>query len=149
MGFFNTSQIKNETQIDILFKVINLVNILNASLESYDSISSEKNKIYLNELIDRSVNLIMTNVLSITKFEEEIKKNLTHEQMSQLIEHLLEKIQLSLMNQNFIKSFSVKEEIKQKIKQQILELYKKEINPNNSHIEGITEDEIKNYLDIL
>ena len=149
MGFFNTSQIKNETQIDILFKVINLVNILNASLESYDSISSEKNKIYLNELIDRSVNLIMTNVLSITKFEEEIKKNLTHEQMSQLIEHLLEKIQLSLMNQNFIKSFSVKEEIKQKIKQQILELYRKEINPNNSHIEGITEDEIKNYLDIL
>ena len=125
------------------------MNILNASLESYDSISSEKNKIYLNELIDRSVNLIMTNVLSITKFEEEIKKNLTHEQMSQLIEHLLEKIQLSLMNQNFIKSFSVKEEIKQKIKQQILELYRKEINPNNSHIEGITEDEIKNYLDIL
>ena len=53
------------------------------------------------------------------------------------------------MNQNFIKSFSVKEEIKQKIKQQILELYRKEINPNNSHIEGITEDEIKNYLDIL
>lgn len=149
MGFFNTSQIKNETQIDILFKVINLVNILNSSLESYDSISTEKNKIYLNELIDRSVNLIMTNVLSLTKFEEEIKKNLTHEQMSQLIEHLLEKIQLSLMNQNFIKSFSVKEEIKQKIKQQILELYKKEINPNNSHIEGITEDEIKNYLDIL
>ena len=123
VNFFSTDQIKNETNIDILFKVINLINVLNNSLEQFDKVNIEKNKIYLNGLIDKSVDIIINNVMSATKFEEEIKKTVTHEQTTALLEHLLEKIQLNLMNQNFIKNYGIKEEIKLKIKQKVLQIY--------------------------
>ena len=128
--------------IDILFKIINLLNILNSSFEN------EKNKKCLNELIDRTVNLIIENVLSIVKFEDGLKENLTHEQIINLVEHLMEKIQLNLMNINYIQEFMVKENIKEKIKKKVLNIYNK-VYENNINLGILTEEELKNYLDII
>lgn len=150
VNFFTTDQIKNETNIDILFKVINLINVLNNSLEQFDKVNIEKNKIYLNGLIDKSVDIIINNVMSATKFEEEIKKTVTHEQTTALLEHLLEKIQLNLMNQNFIKNYGIKEEIKLKIKQKVLQIYQLALTESGKmNLGGLTEEELKNYLDII
>lgn len=150
VNFFTTDQIKNETNIDILFKVINLINILNNSLEQFDKVNIEKNKIYLNELIDKSVGIIINNVMNVTKFEDEIKKTVTHEQTTSLLEHLVEKIQLNLMNQNFIKNYGIKEEIKLKIKQKVLQIYHLALTESGKmSLGGLTEDELKNYLDII
>ena len=150
VNFFSTDQIKNETNIDILFKVINLINVLNNSLEQFDKVNIEKNKIYLNGLIDKSVDIIINNVMSATKFEEEIKKTVTHEQTTALLEHLLEKIQLNLMKQNFIKNYGIKEEIKLKIKQKVLQIYQLALTESGKmNLGGLTEEELKNYLDII
>ena len=111
INFFSDNEIvKNEKSIDILFKIINLLNILNSSFEN------KKNKKCLNELIDRTVNLIIENVLSIVKLEDGLKENITLEQTINLVELLMEKIQLNLMNINYIQEFMVKENIKEKIK---------------------------------
>ena len=143
INFFSDNEIvKNEKSIDILFKIINLLNILNSSFEN------EKNKKCLNELIDRTVNLIIENVLSIVKFEDGLKENLTHEQIINLVEHLMEKIQLNLMNINYIQEFMVKENIKEKIKKEILNIYNK-VYENNINLGILTEEELKNYLDII
>ena len=143
INFFSDNEIvKNEKSIDILFKIINLLNILNSSFEN------EKNKKCLNELIDRTVNLIIENVLSIVKFEDGLKENLTHEQIINLVEHLMEKIQLNLMNINYIQEFMVKENIKEKIKKKVLNIYNK-IYENNINLCILTEEELKNYLDII
>ena len=150
VNFFTTDQIKNETNIDILFKVINLINVLNNSLEQFDKVNIEKNKIYLNGLIDKSVDIIINNVMSATKFEEEIKKTVTHEQTTALLEHLLEKIQLNLMNQNFIKNYGIKEEIKLKIKQKVLQIYQLALTESGKmNLGGLTEEELTNSLDII
>ncbi len=143
INFFSDNEIvKNEKSIDILFKIINLLNILNSSFEN------EKNKKCLNELIDRTVNLIIENVLSIVKFEDGLKENITHEQIINLVEHLMEKIQLNLMNINYIQEFMVKENIKEKIKKEILNIYNK-VYENNINLGILTEEELKNYLDII
>ena len=143
INFFSDNEIvKNEKSIDILFKIINLLNILNSSFEN------EKNKKCLNELIDRTVNLIIENVLSIVKFEDGLKENLTHEQIINLVEHLMEKIQLNLMNINYIQEFMVKENIKEKIKKKVLNIYNK-VYENNINLGILTEEELKNYLDII
>ena len=142
INFFSDNEIvKNEKSIDILFKIINLLNILNSSFEN------KKNKKCLNELIDRTVNLIIENVLSIVKFEDGLKENITHEQIINLVEHLMEKIQLNLMNINYIQEFMVKENIKEKIKKEILKIYNK-VYENNISL-GILTEELKNYLDII
>ena len=142
INFFSDNEIvKNEKSIDILFKIINLLNILNSSFEN------KKNKKCLNELIDRTVNLIIENVLSIVKFEDGLKENITHEQTINLVEHLMEKIQLNLMNINYIQKFMVKENIKEKIKKEILKIYNK-VYENNISL-GILTEELKNYLDII
>ena len=143
INFFSDNEIvKNEKSIDILFKIINLLNILNSSFEN------EKNKKCLNELIERTVNLIIENVLSIVKFEDGLKENITHEQIINLVEHLMEKIQLNLMNINYIQEFMVKENIKEKIKKEILNIYNK-VYENNINLGILTEEELKNYLDII
>ena len=88
--------------------------------------------------------------MSATKFEEEIKKTVTHEQTTALLEHLLEKIQLNLMNQNFIKNYGIKEEIKLKIKQKVLQIYQLALTESGKmNLGGLTEEELKNYLDII
>ena len=144
INFFSDNEIvKNEKSIDILFKIINLLNILN-----FNSFENEKNKKCLNELIDRTVNLIIENVLSIVKFEDGLKENITHEQTINLVEHLMEKIQLNLMNINYIQKFMGKENIKEKIKKEILNIYNK-VYENNISLGILTEEELKNYLDII
>ena len=143
INFFSDNEIvKNEKSIDILFKIINLLNILNSSFEN------EKNKKCLNELIDRTVNLIIENVLSIVKLEDGLKENITLEQTINLVELLMEKIQLNLMNINYIQEFMVKENIKEKIKKEILNIYNK-VYENNINLGILTEEELKNYLDII
>ena len=144
INFFSDNEIvKNEKSIDILFKIINLLNILN-----FNSFENEKNKKCLNELIDRTVNLIIENVLSIVKFEDGLKENITLEQTINLVELLMEKIQLNLMNINYIQEFMVKENIKEKIKKEILNIYNK-VYENNISLGILTEEELKNYLDII
>ena len=115
---------------------------------NFNSFENEKNKKCLNELINRTVNLIIENVLSIVKFEDGLKENITHEQIINLVEHLMEKIQLNLMNINYIQEFMVKENIKEKIKKEILNIYNK-VYENNINLGILTEEELKNYLDII
>ena len=65
-----------------------------------------------------------------------------------LVEHLMEKIQLNLMNINYIQEFMVKENIKEKIKKKVLNIYNK-VYENNINLGILTEEELKNYLDII
>ena len=60
----------------------------------------------------------------------------------------MEKIQLNLMNINYIQEFMVKENIKEKIKKEILNIYNK-VYENNINLGILTEEELKNYLDII
>ena len=115
---------------------------------NFNSFENEKNKKCLNELINRTVNLIIENVLSIVKFEDGLKENITLEQTINLVELLMEKIQLNLMNINYIQEFMVKENIKEKIKKEILNIYNK-VYENNINLGILTEEELKNYLDII
>ena len=142
--FFSDNEIvKNEKRIEILFKIINLLNILNSNFQN------EKNQKCLNELIERTVKLIIDNVLSIVKFEEGLKESISHDQTINLVEHLMEKVQLNLMNINYIQEFIVKENIKEKLKKEILTIYNK-VNENNKiNLVTLTEEELKNYLDII
>ena len=61
----------------------------------------------------------------------------------------MEKIQLNLMNINYIQEFIIKENIKEKLKKEILTIYNK-VNENNKiNLVTLTEEELKNYLDII
>ena len=53
------------------------------------------------------------------------------------------------MNINYIQEFIVKENIKEKLKKEILTIYNK-VNENNKiNLVTLTEEELKNYLDII
>ena len=52
------------------------------------------------------------------------------------------------MNINYIQKFMVKENIKEKIKKEILNIYNK-VYENNIDLGILTEEELKNYLDII
>jgi hypothetical protein len=65
-----------------------------------------------------------------------------------VIEELVDKIQINLVNINYIQDFNVKEAIKEKIKEQIKDIYQKKLIESNNNL-SITEEELKNYLDII
>ena len=65
-----------------------------------------------------------------------------------MIEDLVDKIQLNLMNINYIQDFNVKESIKEKIKEKIKEIYQKKLIESKNNL-NITEEELNNYLDII
>ncbi len=62
----------------------------------------------------------------------------------------MDKIQIILMNLNYIKEYSVKEDIKDKLKKEVLKAYNNIMNAQNEiNLGNITEEELKNYLDII
>ena len=65
-----------------------------------------------------------------------------------MIENLVDKIQINLVNINYIQDFNVKESIKEKIKEQIKNIYQKKLIESKNNL-NITEEELKNYLDII
>jgi hypothetical protein len=91
--FFNNDLIRNETNINILLKILNLINIIVSKLGVYDIDLKS-----LKECFDRSESVIVSsfisNILKATKFEENLKNNISHEQTINLIEHILEKSNL-------------------------------------------------------
>jgi hypothetical protein len=63
---------------------------------------------------------------------------------------MMDKIQIILMNLNYIKEYSVKEDIKDKLKKEVLKAYNNIMNSQNEiNLGNITEEELKNYLDII
>ena len=140
--FDNNEQIENETNLEILFKVINLLNILNSNFKS------EKNVRLFKSLIDKGVNIILNKVLTEVKYEQILLEKKSHTETINMIEELVDKIQLSLMNINYIQDFNAKESIKEKIKEQIKDIYNKKLIETKNNI-NITEEELKNYLDII
>ena len=96
------------------------------------------------------INNLTNNILKATKFEENLKKNISHEQTINLIEHIMEKSQFYFIFLNLITDFSAKESLKEKIKIKILEIYKEIlIKEENLNLSFFSEDEFKNYLEIL
>ena len=144
INFFDNDIILNEKNIDILFKVINLLDILN------NNFPIEKNQILMNNLIDKSIKIILDNIFNQIKFEEQLKKSVSHEQTVTIIESMMDKIQIILMNLNYIKEYNVKEDIKEKLKKEVLKAYNNIMNSQNEiNLGNITEEELKNYLDII
>ena len=144
INFFDGEEILNEKNIDILFKVINLLDILN------NNFPIEKNQLLMNNLIDKSIKIILDNIFNQIKFEEQLKKSVSHEQTVTIIESMMDKIQIILMNLNYIKEYSVKEDIKDKLKKEVLKAYNNIMNAQNEiNLGNITEEELKNYLDII
>ena len=144
INFFDGEEILNEKNIDILFKVINLLDILN------NNFPIEKNQLLMNNLIDKSIKIILDNIFNQIKFEEQLKKSVSHEQTVTIIESMMDKIQIILMNLNYIKEYSVKEDIKDKLKKEVLKAYNNIMNSQNEiNLGNITEEELKNYLDII
>jgi hypothetical protein len=90
IDFFNTEAIKNETNTNILLKLLNLINIVTSKLNVF-----KVDLTSLTECFDRSeaiiINSIVSSILKATKFEENLKNNISHEQTINLIEHILEK----------------------------------------------------------
>ena len=117
--FDNNEQIENETNIEFLFKIINLLHILNTNFKS------EKNIRLFKSLIEKVVNIIITNVLLEVKYEQILLEKKSHTETINMIENLVDKIQLNLVNINYIQDFNVKESIKEKIKEQIKNIYQK------------------------
>ena len=140
--FDNDDQIENETNLEILFKIINLLHLLNTNFKS------EKNLRFFKSLIDKTVNIILNNALKEVKFEEILLEKKSHNETINIIEDLVDKIQLNLVNINYIQDFNVKETIKEKIKEQIKDIYQKKLAELNNNL-SITEEELKNYLDII
>ena len=144
INFFDGEEILNEKNIDILFKIINLLDILN------NNFPIEKNQLLMNNLIDKSIKIILDNIFNQIKFEEQLKKSVSHEQTVTIIESMMDKIQIILMNLNYIKEYSVKEDIKDKLKKEVLKAYNNIMNAQNEiNLGNITEEELKNYLDII
>ena len=143
LDFFNNNdQVEKETNLEILFKIINLLHLLNTNFKS------EKNIRLFKSLIDKIIGIILNNVLPEVKFEEILKERRSHSETINMIEDLVDKIQLNLVNINYIQDFNIKESIKEKIKEQIKEIYNKKLLESGNNL-NITEEEHKNYLDII
>ena len=140
--FDNNVQIENETNLEILFKIINLLHLLNTNFKS------EKNVRLFKSLKDKIVNIILNNVLTEVKYESILSEKKSHNETINIIEELVDKIQINLVNINYIQDFNVKETIKEKIKEQIKDIYQKKLIESNNNL-SITEEELKNYLDII
>ena len=140
--FDNNDQIENETNLEILFKIINLLHLLNTNFKS------EKNIRLFKSLKDKIVNIILNNVLTEVKYESILSEKKSHNETINVIEELVDKIQINLVNINYIQDFNVKEAIKEKIKEQIKDIYQKKLIESNNNL-TITEEELKNYLDII
>ena len=98
--------------------------------------------------MDKTVNIILNNVLNEVKYESILSEKKSHNETINIIEELVDKIQINLMNINYIQDFNVKETIKEKIKEQIKDIYQKKLIESNNNL-SITEEELKNYLDII
>ena len=143
MDFFdNNEQIDNETNLEILFKIINLIHLLNSNFKS------EKNIRLFKSMIDKIVNTILNNVFVDVKYEEILKEKKNNEENINMIENMMDKIQINIANINYIQDFNVKETIKENIKEQIRNIYQKNLLESNNSL-SITEEEFKNYLDII
>ena len=140
--FDNNEQIENEKNLEILYKIINLLNLLNSSFKS------EKNIRLFKSLMDKIVKIIMDNVFIEVKYEQILKQKKNHKETINMIENLMDKIQINLSNINYIKDFNTKETIKENIKEQIRNIYQKNLIESNNSL-SITEEELKNYLDII
>ena len=140
--FDNNEQIENEKNLEILFKIINLLHLLNSSFKT------EKNIRLFKSIIDKIVNIIINNVLTEVEFENVLKEKKGHIQTINMIENLVDKIQQNLININYIENFNVKESIKEKIKERIKDIYNKILIESENNL-NITEEELKNYLDII
>ena len=140
--FDNNDQIENETNLEILFKIINLLHLLNTNFKS------EKNIRLFKSLKDKIVNIILNKVLTEVKYESILSEKKSHNETINVIEELVDKIQINLVNINYIQDFNVKETIKEKIKEQIKDIYQKKLIESNNNL-SITEEELKNYLDII
>ena len=140
--FDNNEQIENEKNLEILFKIINLLHLLNSSFKT------EKNIRLFKSIIDKIVNIIINNVLTEVEFENVLKEKKGHIQTINMIENLIDKIQQNLININYIENFNVKESIKEKIKERIKDIYNKILIESENNL-NITEEELKNYLDII
>ena len=140
--FDNNDQIENETNLEILFKIINLLHLLNTNFKS------EKNIRLFKSLKDKIVNIILNKVLTEVKYESILSEKKSHNETINIIEELVDKIQINLVNINYIQDFNVKETIKEKIKEQIKDIYQKKLIESNNNL-SITEEELKNYLDII
>ena len=111
LDFFNNNdQVEKETNLEILFKIINLLHLLNTNFKS------EKNIRLFKSLIDKIVSIIINNVLPEGKSEEILNEKRSHSEAINMIEDLVDKIQLNLVNINYIQDFNIKESIKEKIK---------------------------------
>ena len=143
LDFFNSNdQVEKETNLEILFKIINLLHLLNTNFKS------EKNIRLFKSLIEKIIAIILNNVLPEVNFEEILKERRSHSETINMIEDLVDKIQLNLVNINYIQDFNIKESIKEKIKEQIKEIYNKKLLESENNL-NITEEELKNYLDII
>ena len=140
--FDNNDQIENETNLEILFKIINLLHLLNTNFKS------EKNVRLFKSLKDKIVNIILNNVLTEVKYESILSEKKSHNETINVIEELVDKIQINLVNINYIQDFNAEETIKEKIKEQIKDIYQKKLIESNNNL-SITEEELKNYLDII
>jgi len=140
--FDNNEQIEEEKNLEILFKIINLLHLLNSNFKS------EKNVRLFKSLIDKIVNIIINNVFKDVKYEEVLKQKKSHDETISMVEEMMDKIQLNLVNINYIQDFNTKETIKENIKEQIRNIYQKNLTESNNDL-SITEEELKNYLDII
>jgi hypothetical protein len=140
--FDNNEQIEEEKNLEILFKIINLLHLLNSNFKS------EKNVRLFKSLIDKIVNIILNNVFTDVKYEEVLKQKKSHDETISMVEEMMDKIQLNLVNINYIQDFNTKETIKENIKEQIRNIYQKNLTESNNDL-SITEEELKNYLDII
>ena len=140
--FDNNEQLENEKNLDFLFKIINLLNLLN------NNFKSEKNIRLFKSMIDKIVNIILDNVFTDIKYEEILKQKKSHGETINMIESMMDKIQLNLANINYIQDFNIKETIKENIKEQIKNIYQKHLSESSNGL-SITEEELKNYLDII
>ena len=140
--FDNNEQIENEKNLEILFKIINLLHLLNTNFKT------EKNIRLFKSLIEKIVNIILNNALTEVKFEEIFQEKKSHIEIINIIENLVDKIQINLVNINYIQDFNVKENIKEKIKEKINDIYQKKLIDLKYNL-NITEEELKNYLDII
>ena len=99
--FDNNEQIENEKNLEILFKIINLLHLLNTNFKT------EKNIRLFKSLIEKIVNIILNNVLTEVKYEQIIQEK-SHTEIINMIENLVDKIQINLVNINYIQDFNVK-----------------------------------------
>ena len=140
--FDNNEQIDNELNLEILFKIINLLHMLNSSFKY------EKNVRLFKSMMDKIVNIILGNVFKDIKYEEVLLLKKSHDETINMLENMMDKIQLNITNINYIQDFNVKETIKENIKEQIRNIYQKKLKESDNSL-TITEEELKNYLDII